>query len=214
MKNNSSKKIKILVIAIIFLLLIPSVIPFVKGVCIGYTSLDREIELSNEFGLDFKVFFVDIEPINDNIAAKSVGNNHRFIGYQDEGELFVAGKRSSVLWVLILRGLISFPMLILFICFFIALFRFAFKLSGHRIISEENIIRLNRIAYFLGAYSLAMYLIQISEVLWLRTHITLDGYRVVFPILPTELIVSLIILVMTEILKLGYQLQQEQELTI
>ena len=214
MKNNSSKKVKLLVIAIILLLLIPSVIPFVKGVCIGYTSWDREIELSKEFGGNFKVFFVDIEPTKDNVAAKSVGNNHRFIGYQNEGELFVAGKQSSAWWILVLRAFIALPMMILFICFFIALFRFAFKLSSQRIISEENIIRLNRIAYFLGAFSLAMYLIQISEVLWLRFHITLNGYRVVLPSLPTELIVALIILIMTEILKLGYQLQQEQELTI
>jgi len=213
MENKISKKIKILLVAILLLFLIPLGFDFVKSFPLGFTAPSREKRLTDESGVDHHVFFVDIEPTN-NKAMQQIGDDSKFICYEKEGELFIAGKNSSVWWILALKSFVMLALIIALVWFFIVLFRFFSKFSIRGVLAEDNIYDLNLMAYLLGFFSLGFYMVQIMETLWLRSHIVLDGYKIVFPFPPSSLIVAMIILVMAEILKFGYKLQQEQELTI
>ena len=214
MENKASKKIKILMGVILLLFLIPSGIDFAKGFSQGWSSSEREYRISDEHGIDYQSFFVELEPTRENQRIDEIGNGHQFLSFEEHGQLILAEKMSSVWWVITLRVFLSLTITILLVWFVVLLFRFAAKLSRRRVLAEENIHSLRRIAYVLGAFSICGYLMMSIEIFWLRSHVVLDGYRIAFPEFPSSLIVALIILVMTEILKLGHKLQQEQELTI
>jgi hypothetical protein len=92
---------------------------------------------------------------------------------------------------------------------------FVVKFPRRRITSRENIVSMRWIAGSLMVYGLCECLFVLVDYLWLRSHVTLDGYRVVMDhSFATAMIVALIIWAMTEIMNLAGKLQQEQELTI
>ena len=214
MENKSSKKIKILMVVILLLFLIPSGIDFVDGFSEGWKFTEREEELTGQDDDHYQSFFVRLEPTGRDYPAKEVGYEHRFVSFRESGQLVMAERMNSVWWVMALRVLLALTILVSLVAFIVMLFRFAAKITRRQIMAGENIRSLRRIAYTLGALSLAGYLMEVVEILWLRSHISLDGYKVVMAMPPAALIVSLILLVMTEILKIGNKLQQEQELTI
>jgi len=214
MENKPSKKIKILMGVILLLFLVPSGFDLARGFSEGWRSVDRETELHGDHSKEFRSFFVHLEPVQSRDHIRSAGDGHVFLPFEETGQLIVDAGIKTPFWVLTLRVVFSLGMVVLLVWFVVLLFRFAGTLSRRRIMAEENIRSLRKIAYMLGAFSLSGYLMQSVEILWLRSHISLEGYRIVWEMPPASLIVALIILVMTEILKLGYKLQQEQDLTI
>ena len=214
MENKASKKIKWLVVVILLLFLIPSGIDFVDGFGEGWNARDREEELTGLGDGHHQSFFVKIEPTSTDQRFRPVGENLEFLTFHETGQLVITEKISEVWWVMVLRMLLALTVIISLVVFIVLLFRFAAKITKRRILAEENIRSMRRIAYTLGILSLSGYLMEVIETLWVRCHVSLEGYKIVMALPPASLIVALIILVMTEILKLGHKLQQEQDLTI
>ena len=214
MENKASKKIKWLMVVILLLFLIPSAIDFVDGFSEGWQSFEKGREEGSSGELDYQHFYVRIEPTGITETAQEVGNGHRFIPSRETGELLLAEPIPSAWWVKTLGIFLALAGLVTLVWFVVELIRFATKIPRRRIMAEDNIHSLRRIAYSLGIFSLCMYLTEGIEILWLRGQVSLEGYEFSIILPPASLIVSLIILVMTEILKLGHGLEQEQELTI
>lgn len=215
MENKASKKIKWLIVVILLLFLIPSGVDFVDGFFEGWTAAERGMALAEDGGNGhFQSFYVRIEPTGDDYLVKSIGDGYKFVTFRETGELVMTKKVSSVWWVMVLRVLLSFTVVIALIVFIVQLFRFSTKITKRRVMAEENIGSLRRLANTLLIFSFGGYLIQMIETIWVCSHVSLEGYKIVMPMPPAALIVALIILVMTEILKLGHKLQQEQDLTI
>ena len=214
MENKASKKIKLLTFVILLLVVVPSGIDFAKGFYQGMKSYAQEAELTNENAMDYHSFFVQLEQKGEKAKLEEVGNGHLFQPVRESGALVVAEKSGSAWWILILNALLAQTGIIALGFFVVLLFRFAAKLSKRRLMAEENIRALQQMAYALGIFSLSAYLMESLGVFWLRSHIVLDGYKIILDTPPASLIVALIILVMTEMLKLGHKLQQEQDLTI
>jgi len=217
MENKASKKIKWLMMIILLLFLIPSGIDLVDGFSEGWNSFEEGMEegmaTAQEGNHGKHLFFVKVEPLTDQ-APKQIGDGSQFISLSESGKLRMTENMNSFWWVRIVEVLLAFTVLIALVCFIVMLFRFAARIPRQRIMAEQNIGSLRRIAYALGIVSLGGYLMEVIETLWLCSHVSLTGYKIVMPMPPAALIVALIILVMTEILKLGHKLQQEQDLTI
>ncbi len=224
MENNVSKRIKLLIGAVLVLFLTMAVMDFVSGFSNGLEEFRRGYEagqseargmLGSPDSLWGSHHFVKLEPVDMDAAVLRFAGGEEFTSFDSVGELVVPmhAKDGRFLpkLLLILFSLVVLAATVTFIIHFIG---FALHFPRRRVMDVENIISLRRIAASLGAIGLSEYVLSMSEYLWLRSHVSLEGYIVSMPLPPVSLIVALILWAMTEILNLAGKLQNEQELTI
>lgn len=216
MEKKTLRRIKLLTGIILLIFFIPSGTEFIRGFSAGWQSVDKEIELTGEKGdHHLRSFIVELRPVSGREVSRELEEDCFFIPYDESGQLIIPQEQAgSAWWVAILSTLASLVGVILLIWFVVLLFRFFAKLGKRRIMGEENIDSIQLMAYVLGAFSLTHYLMRVIEAIWLNSHLDLEGYRVVLQTPPSSLIIALLLLVAAEILKLGNQLQEEQDLTI
>lgn len=219
MKNKASKKIKWLTIVILLLFLIPMGMDFVKGFQAGWRSISwqEEMAVSDEGAHSLKSmqsYFVSLESTDNRETARLLNDGVMFSPYEESGYLLSPESEDKPLGLYLVELLLSLTAIVMLIWFVILLFRFALGLSHQQIMTTKNIRRLRKLAIVLGAFSLSQYLVHVIEVLYLRSHLALEGYSIALKSPPGYLVVALIILVVAEILTIGHNLQQEQELTI
>lgn len=216
MENRVSKRIKRLLLAILLLFLIPSVIDFVSGFSSGLNEFKRGMKAGQSvFHAEReKHFFVKIEPVDADSAFRLFDNGTKFTPLNTTGELAVPRPEAGSGWVEASVMLLSLAVSVALIIFLVQLIRFAIVFPRRRIMARDNIDSLRLIAGSLGALGLAAYGVNVIQFFWLRGHVVLEGYSVRLDTPPSSLIVALILLAMTEILKLVGKLQNEQDLTI
>ncbi len=143
----------------------------------------------------------------------SIPGGAEFTPFSTSGELVVPEPNMAA-GVSVTLKLLAFVALAALIVFIVQLIRFTVRFPRRPILDERNIRSLRRIAFGLGLYGLAGYLIDNIQLLWLHGHVALEGYRFTAVTLPSSLIVAAILLATAEILKLAGKLQREQDLTI
>ncbi len=214
MENKTSKRIKLLIGAVLVLFLAMLVVDFVPAGIAGFKEgwEAGEAEANGEPGGGSR-YFVKIEALDPDEAV------HRFDGGEElamvaaRGELLLSGVRVPV-WIKVVRTLLVLVAFAALVVFLVQLVVFAVKFPRRKMMARENMVSMRRIAVSLGVFGLSAYAGEVTEYLWLRERVALEGYRLGLDPLPSALIVALILWAMTEILNLAGRLQNEQDLTI
>jgi hypothetical protein len=212
MDNKTSRKIKLLIGAILLIVISLGALDFVlvggKEVKRGFKAGWEEARETTFVGKHH--LWAKIENIDPDTDTKKLSEKVEFTEIYASGEFEIESDASSNSTVSFILSFVVTAALIAFIVNFII---FACKFPGRKVLSRGNIVRLRWIAASLGALGLAGYGLMLHEYLWL-TNITLEGYYVTFPSPPSALVVALILLAMAEIMNLAGRLQNEQDLTI
>jgi hypothetical protein len=217
MENKFSKRIKLLIAAVLVLFLAMAVMDFVpsglKGFREGYEAGRADAKAA--WQRSNRHMSAIIEPTTSDDSPWSFANGVEFQTVEAFGEMVVPDNNDAgTLWVEVVRSVLAFLAVGAMLTFMICLVIFAIKFPRRRIMAHQNIVSLRWIAGSLGVAGLASYGFQFIEFMWLRVHVVLDGYRLRLDSPPSGLIVALILLAMTEILNLAGKLQNEQDLTI
>lgn len=216
MENKVSKRIKSLMVAILLLVLIPAAADFMsgfsRGLKLGRAEADRLLSDSIDRGR-MRYFFVDLEPLDPNTVRNRFENGAEFITSNVYGELTMPAKAVAG-WIEVVNTLLIVVAIAAMFTLLAELIRFTILFPRRRLVDRDNVRSLRRIALWLGTLGVAGYSIDIVQFFWLRGNLSLEGYRVVLYAPPSALVVALILVVMTEVLKLAGKLQNEQDLTI
>ncbi len=217
MENKTSKRIKLLIGAVLLIFLAMAALDTVSSSSREAFKRGYETGRSDSRGMIFtgeRHMWTTIEAIEPDAGTLTLADGVEFTGVTANGELVLSGDNAaSSGWDLALMILFSFTMVAALIAFIVSLVIFACKFPRRRILSRENVVSMRWIAASLGALGLGTYGMMINEYLWLR-HIALEGYRMTLSSPPSAIIVALVLVVLTEILNLAGKLQNEQDLTI
>ena len=212
--------------AVLVLFLAVAVMDFVSGFSSGWEEAKRGYNAGRSDArqslllpdsLRVNHFFVTLEAVDADATVRTFADGTQFTTLDATGELVVpvrADGGSGWFWSGVLKFLFGLVMTAAMVVFIVRMVMFAVGFPRRRLMDRRNIVSLRWIASSLGAIGLGEYGWTVSEYLWLKGHVALEGYIVSLPIPPTSLIVALIILAMTEILNLAGRLQNEQDLTI
>lgn len=221
MENKTSKRIKLLIAAVLVLFLGMWLIDFfqsgIQDFKRGYEMgrSDAEQRLLGPDSARVYFFYVKIAPLDPDAHSRTPADGIEFTELSSSGELTVSGnlpKRSAGHTVLTV--VLSLALLAATIAFIVNLVVFACKFPRRRILTHGNVVSMRRIAASLGALGLVSYGLTLDEYLWLQGNVVLEGYRALFPTPPSALIIALILWAMAEIMNLAGRLQTEQDLTI
>jgi hypothetical protein len=223
MDNKISKRIKILiaaVLALFFAIVASDFWPDARdGFMDGFKSVwgdSAAIARAQHLGGRRNLTAV-IEPVDSYAApALKFAGGMEFRTFEATGDLVLSelvARRPAWFPVVKLLAVMAGGLATLAMVFHLVVF--IVKFPRRRITSRGNIVSMRWIAGSLMAYGLGECLYVLVDYLWLRSHVTLDGYRIVMDhSFASALIVALILAAMTEIMNLAGKLQKEQELTI
>lgn len=214
MINTGPYRINVLTWLIAFLFLVPGITDIVRGVRQGMAL----VAAGKEDGLHEKSTFYGVtrEPVTYSISGLAAGNDFpvRWIEMQSEGMISLPAQFHQPVWmkigslIFVLIGMSAYIYLI------VRVFVAVPSVANAGLINRKNIRRLRQIGIALLISAVFFYLSQAVDVFFVRQIADLENYRIVYPSVPGELTVALIILLLTEVLKIGNRLQEEQELTI
>ncbi len=219
MNNKISKRIKLLIMAVLVLFVAVAILDiapeFGAGYKVGYEA-GREDARAMMFGGKRHLFSIvtPIDPADhptqkftDRVEVRTLKTYGDVIVTVDEGS-------GASIWAQLATGLFALMIMGMMLAFIVHFVIFAVKFPRRRVMARENVVSLRWIAALLGTIGLSTYLLELMHCLWLRANVVLEGYQFEIPSPPSALMVALVIWVMTEILNLAGRLQNEQDLTI
>lgn len=209
----SRYSIQILTFLIALLFLFPGLNDIGRGIRQGLAL--TETGSDNEGLKHTTSYAVSVEP-NAYQAVLPESNPHPvyLIEMQTDGMICLPDTIRQPAWVqsggliFVISGLAAFIYLI------IRVFVTVPSIAGSGLMNRKNIRRIRQMGIALAISSLCFYLSEAINVYFIRSTVSLRDYRIVYPSIPGELTVALIILLLTEVLKIGCRLQEEQALTI
>lgn len=218
MENKTSKRIKLLIAAVLLIFLAMVVIDVVSS---GAEAFKRGFEagmeedsrtMTSTGGLNL---WMEIKPVDPDAGTRTLAEGVEFTEILASGELEVTGNFSArSTGHVVVTLMLSLLLLAATVAFIVSLAVFACKFTRGRVLTHGNVVRMRRIAASLGALGAASYGLTLDEYLWLRGNVVLEGYRAIFPTPPSALIVALILWAMAEIMNFAGRLQTEQDLTV
>lgn len=224
MENKTSKRIKLLVAAVLVLFLAMTVMEiapdFLSGFRDGCKSGTEEANAVWDSGdtsvSPLRHMFATIEPDNPDAPLLVFADGVEVRPNETFAEITVPATAPGSGWVManIVKVLFGLAALVASVVFTVHLVLFAVRFPRRPILSRGNIVSMRWIAASLGVFGLAIYGFAAIDYFWLRTNVALEGWSITIDPPPSAIIVAAILLVMTEILNLAGKLQQEQDLTI
>ncbi len=220
MGNNVSKRVKILIAVVLGLFLLATVSDiypegiesFKRGFNAGRSEADQMLGASDS--LSMRHFYTEIAPRDPDVTTLLSAGGVEFTTLTASGELAVPKAPGKGAGIRAVSAVLILATAVALIAFIISLVKFAFRFPRRPILARDNIVSMHWIAGSLGVMSLAGFLGQLAENIWLRNHVTIDGFRVLPVSIPQGLIIAAILFAMTEIMNLAGRLQNEQDLTI
>ncbi len=217
MENKTSKRIKLLIGAVLVSFLAITAFDFVAegGEAFARGFRAGQADAEGMIGSGPRHMFSSVTPLDPDTEALQLSGGVTLVPLKIDSELVVPegmGRRSGWAYALIL--LMSFAIVGATLFFLVSLGMFAVGFPRRPILSHDNIVQMRRIAWSFGAIGLITCLMMLQEWLWLRANVVLEGYEVQLSLTPSMLIVALILIAMTEIMNLAGKLQREQDLTI
>ena len=206
-------RVKILTWLIALLFLVPGITDIGKGIRQGIAMV--EIGHKDDFLKGSSSYAVTVEPVNyrrETLPA-TVGGAV-LIEMQAEGMICLPDRLSQPLWMKIASILFVLTGLGTYVYLIFRVFVTVPSIVHAGLMNCKNIHRIRQIGVALVISSLCFYFSQAIDVFFVRSVTDLENYRVIYPSVPGELTVAFIILLLTEVLRIGYRLQEEQELTI
>lgn len=214
MEKIAARKMKLLTIAIVLLFMLPGFLEFYKVSALTISSIKAAKELNLGEKSDFYAVRLESKTSKPRLI-QSDGTRSVSISSLDENAMaFVSNYPPQPLWITIMSKLFSFIGLILFISVLIKIFIATTSIAKTGLLNARSIKRVRRIAYTLGLTVICFYLSGAIDVFYLRQQLSLSDYTICYPPLPGELTFVVILLLLTEVLRVGFKLQEEQELTV
>ena len=221
MGNNVSKRVKILIAVVLGLFLLATVSDiypegiesFKRGFNAGRSEANNMMWDAPD-SVRMRHFYAAVAPHDHDATTLLSAGGVEFTTITASGELAVPVAPGKGAWIRAVSAVLSLVTAVALIAFIINLVKFAFWFPRRPILARDNIVSMHWIAGSLGVMNLAGFLGQLAENIWLRNHVTIDGFRVLPVSIPQGLIIAAILFAMTEIMNLAGRLQNEQDLTI
>lgn len=204
MDKKTSIKIKLLTILIVILFLIPSAMEFTRGLNTGIILMDIKSDYAPVMMLHPK----------STLDAITSGENHNIIVVEQIAVVSVEDSSMVPGWVKTLSLMSAFISAAVMVWIVILICRIVPAISHGKLTAIKTINRLKLLACLLGGSMLLAYIANSIEVIHMRGAVSLSNFDIAFSDIPGGIVVALIIFILAEVLRIHYNLEQDQELTI
>ena len=205
--QRSQLKIQILAGLTALLLIVPICNDMVQGFIMGFNSTD----MINEA-------FPIAAPIvpTDNNHISTIDSNWGVLNIQDV-------KRESILFLPLqaisakistISCIISFMAIFVAVYYIISVIKMASVIVRQGIMNDVALKQLRKVSYSMLSAYILFTLSSLLPIWYYNNHLTLDGYAIVYPDINENFLIAIILILLTEILKIALHLKEEQDLTI
>ena len=205
--QRSQLKIQILAGLTALLLIVPICNDMVQGFIMGFNSTD----MINEA-------FPIAAPIvpTDNNHISTIDSNWGVLNIQDV-------KRESILFLPLqaisakistISCIISFMTIFVAVYYIISVIKMASVIVRQGIMNDVALKQLRKVSYSMLSAYILFTLSSLLPIWYYNNHLTLDGYAIVYPDINENFLIAIILILLTEILKIALHLKEEQDLTI
>lgn len=208
--KNPQRKIQLLAGIIGILLIVPMCIDMVSGFVLGFNTP----EMSTVLKYDSYPLCFEIMPASKEI--QEIESNYGELGFIDikrEGVCFMPEHAISGT-VTLINTLISFAALVCALYYIVSVIKLVPIIAREGFMNRPAIKQLQHVSY-----SMLLSYILFSVGTYLPTwyysrQLNLAGYEITYPRLSESIVIAVILILLTEILRVALRLKEEQELTI
>lgn len=210
LKKSPQRKIQFLTGIIGILLIVPICTDMIGGFVLGFNTPKMGMTLG------YKSYPLCFEIIPTTEDIQSVGSNLGVLGFKDikrEGICFLPEETVSFS-LTVIDTLISFAALICALYYVVSVIKLVPVIAREGFINRLAIKRLRRVSY-----SMLLSYVLFTAGTYLPTwyysrQIDLSGYEIAYPRVSDSIVIAIILILLTEILRVALRLKEDQELTI
>ncbi len=204
---NPQRKIQILACIVGILLIVPLCVEMITGFIAGY-NLDIDID-KNSYPVGFEIIPTEEQTtlLQSNVGAIE------FMDFNRSGLLYLTeGVISPILTII--TTLISFAAVICAIYYIICVIKLVPIIARDGFMNAPAIKQLRRVSYSMLLSYMLFSLASFLPTWYYNMQLELTNYTFSYPLLSDSFVTAIVLILLTEILRIALRLKEEQELTI